>query len=72
MSSLPSASAAFLAASHLAFGSVFRCALCAAGLAVVGLAAAGGILLFVVAVAKLLDNGDLAGGVIDLHLRLGA
>ncbi len=71
MSSLPSA--AFLAASHLASGSVFRCALCAAGLAVVGLAAAGGgILLFVVAVAKLLDNGDLAGVVIDLHLRLGA
>ena len=31
-----------------------------------------GIHLFVVVPAKLLDNGDLAGGVIDLHLRLGA
>ena len=31
-----------------------------------------GIHLFVVVPAKLLDNGDLAGGVIDLHPRLGA
>ncbi len=31
-----------------------------------------GIHLFVVVPAKLLDNGDLAGGVIDLHPCLGA